>query len=298
MIDIQGCGTALVTPFTGANEVDYEAYRKLVRWQIDSGMNFLVPCGTTGESVTLSEAEYRKVIATCVSEAAGKVPVVAGAGSNSTEHAAHLTRLAAAEGADAILSVTPYYNKPTQEGLARHFTEIARAAPVPIVLYNVPGRTGCNLLPETIVRLATTTANIVAVKEASGSLAQIMELLAKRPSGFRVLSGDDAVTFALVALGGDGLISVASNAIPAEMTALVAALRQGRMEEARRLQYRYLSFMNLNFIESNPIPIKYVVSRLGRIQETYRLPLCPMADAAKKKMDQELEKLGLVASRV
>ena len=298
MTDIQGCGTALVTPFTTSNEVDYSAFRTLVRWQIDSGINFLVPCGTTGESVTLIDTEYRRVIAACVAQAAGKVPVVAGAGSNSTEHAAHLAKLAEAEGANAILSVTPYYNKPTQDGLVRHFTEVANAVKLPIVLYNVPGRTGCNMLPDTIVKLASSVSNIVAVKEASGSIPQIMELLQKRPKSLRVLSGDDAITFALIALGGDGLISVASNAIPAEMTALVSALRGGRLEEARRLHYRYLNFMNLNFIESNPIPIKYAVSRLGRIHEVYRLPLCPMADVNKRKMDQELESLGLVASRV
>ena len=298
MTDIQGCGTALVTPFTTSNEVDYSTFRTLVRWQIDSGINFLVPCGTTGESVTLSDTEYRRVIAACVAQAAGKVPVVAGAGSNSTEHAGHLAKLAEAEGANAILSVTPYYNKPTQDGLVRHFTEVANAVKLPIVLYNVPGRTGCNMLPDTIVKLASSVSNIVAVKEASGSIPQIMELLQKRPKSLRVLSGDDAITFALIALGGDGLISVASNAIPAEMTALVSALRGGRLEEARRLHYRYLNFMNLNFIESNPIPIKYVVARLGKIHEMYRLPLCAMNDANKRKMDQELESLGLVASRV
>ena len=297
MTDIQGCGTALVTPFTTPNEVDYAAFRKFVRWQIDSGINFLVPCGTTGESVTLSETEYKRVIGTCVAEAAGKVPVVAGAGSNSTEHAVYLAKLAETTGADAILSVTPYYNKPTQDGLVAHFTELAKAVKIPVVLYNVPGRTACNLLPDTIVKLAASVPNIAAVKEASGSIPQIMELLQKRPKGLRVLSGDDAITFALIALGGDGLISVASNAIPAEMTALVSALRGGRLEEARRLHYRYLDFMNLNFIESNPIPIKYVVARLGKIHEMYRLPLCAMNEANKRKMDQELEGLNLVASR-
>lgn len=297
MVDIQGCGTALVTPFTTANKVDVDALKGLVRWQIESGIDFLVPCGTTGESVTLDEDEYRLVIRTCVQEAGGKVPVVAGAGSNNTEHVKHLARIAEAEAADAILSVTPYYNKPSQEGLVQHFAAIAEAIRIPMVLYNVPGRTGCNMLPATIARLGK-VPNIIAVKEASGNLAQIMELFQIRPAGFRVLSGDDAMAFAIVCLGGEGLISVASNVIPREMSDLIGALRRADLDEARRLQYRYLNLMNLNFVESNPIPVKYAVARLGRIQEVYRLPLCPMADANKRKMDQELEKLELVGSRV
>ncbi|RPI24011.1 MAG: 4-hydroxy-tetrahydrodipicolinate synthase [Acidobacteria bacterium] len=298
MTDIQGCGTALVTPFTKDNRVDVDALKRLVRWQIESGIDFLVPCGTTGESVTLDEDEYRQVIRTCVQEAGRKVPIVAGAGSNNTEHVKHLARMAEAEGADAVLSVTPYYNKPSQEGLVRHFTEIAGAITIPIVLYNVPGRTGCNMLPATIARLAQQVPNVVAVKEASGNIAQIMELFQVRPAGFAVLSGDDALAFAIVALGGQGLISVVSNIIPRETSGMIRALRRGDLEEARRLQYRYLNLMNLNFIESNPIPVKYAVSRLGYIEEVYRLPLCPMADANKRKMDQELEKLELIASRV
>jgi len=297
MVDIQGCGTALVTPLTTANKLDVEALKRLVRWQIESGIDFLVPCGTTGESVTLDEDEYRQVIRTCVQEANAKIPVVAGAGSNNTEHVKHLARLAEAEGADAVLSVTPYYNKPSQEGLVRHFAAIAESIRIPIVLYNVPGRTGCNMLPATIARLAQ-VPNIIAVKEASGNIAQIMELLAVRPAGFRVLSGDDAMAFAIVCLGGEGLISVASNIIPREMSDLIGALRRGDLKEAQRLQYRYLDLMNLNFIESNPIPVKYAVSRLGYIEEVYRLPLCPMVDANKRKMDQELEKLELVAGHV
>jgi 4-hydroxy-tetrahydrodipicolinate synthase len=297
MIDVQGCGTALVTPFTASGQLDLDAFRRFVRWQIDSGIDFLVPCGTTGESVTLDESEYRLVVSAAVEEAAGRVPVVAGAGTNHTGHAVHLSRLAQELGADAILSVTPYYNKPTQEGLYRHFKEVAGAVDLPVVLYNVPGRTGCNLLPETVVRLAG-VPNITAVKEASGNLAQIMELLERRPAGFRVLSGDDALAYAIIALGGDGLISVASNEIPAEMARLIRALRVGDLQEARRLQYRYLSLMNLNFVESSPIPVKYAVSRLGYIQESYRLPLCPLSEANKRKLDQELEKLDMVSSRV
>ncbi len=297
MIKIQGCGTALVTPFTQDGSVDLESYRRFVDWQIQSGIDFLVPCGTTGESVTLDEDEYRAVVRACVEEARGRVPVVAGAGTNNTAHAVHLSRIAEKAGADAILSVTPYYNKPTQEGLVLHFRKIAESISIPVVLYNVPGRTGCNIVADTALRLAE-IPGIIAVKEASGNFGQIMDIIAGRPAGFSVLSGDDALAFAIVALGGDGLISVASNVIPAEMRTLIDLLRDGLVEEAREIQYRYLNLMNLNFVESNPIPVKYAVSRLGRIQEAYRLPMCPMAEANKKKMDRELEKLELVTSRV
>ena len=297
MIKIQGCGTALVTPFAPDGSVDLDSYRSFIEWQIQSGIDFLVPCGTTGESVTLDEEEYRAVIRTCVEEARGRVPVVAGAGTNNTAHAVHLSRIAEKAGADAVLSVTPYYNKPTQEGLVLHFRKIAESISIPVVLYNVPGRTGCNIVADTALRLAE-IPGIIAVKEASGNLGQIMDIIAGRPAGFSVLSGDDALAFAIVALGGDGLISVASNVIPAEMATLIDLLRDGLVEEAREVQYRYLNLMNLNFIESNPIPVKYAVSRLGRIGEIYRLPMCPMADANKKKMDRELEKLELVTSRV
>ena len=297
MIKIQGCGTALVTPFADDGSVDLQSYRRFVDWQIQSGIDFLVPCGTTGESVTLDEDEYRSVIRACVEEARGRVPVVAGAGTNNTAHAAHLSRIAEKAGADAVLSVTPYYNKPTQEGLILHFRKIAESISIPVVLYNVPGRTGCNILADTALRLAE-IPGIIAVKEASGNLGQIMDIIAGRPASFSVLSGDDALAFAIVALGGEGLISVASNIIPAEMATLIRLLSDGLLEEARELQYRYLNLMNLNFIESNPIPVKYAVSRLGRIRELYRLPMCPMSDANKRKMDQELERLQLVTSRV
>ena len=297
MSDIQGCGTALVMPFTRSQQVDFEAYRELVRWQVESGIDFLVPCGTTGESVTLSEDEYRQVIRTCVEMVAGAVPVVAGAGTNHTEHAVHLAQLAESEGADAILSVTPYYNKPTPDGLVLHFRQIAEAVRVPVVVYNVPGRTGTNISPDTLLRLAE-IESVVGVKEASGDITQIMEILARRPQGFRVLSGDDSVTLPIVALGGEGVISVASNLIPAEMTRLVSLARGGDLAQARDLHYRYLTLMDLNFIESNPIPVKYALHRMGRIEESYRLPMCPMTQAHKATMDQELETLQLVPARV
>ena len=296
MINTTGCGTALVTPFQSNNEVDLEAYRKLVQWQIDSGINFLVPVGTTGESVTLSEEEYRDVIRTCVETVAGEVPVVAGAGTNNTAHAVHLAGIVQELGADALLAVTPFYNKPTQEGLLRHFQKIAESITIPVILYNVPGRTVTNITAETALLLAQID-NIIGIKESSGDLDQIMQILAHRPPGFLVLSGDDSLALAITAMGGDGLISVASNLIPAEMTRIIDLARRGDLAEARKFHYHYLSLMDLNFIESNPIPVKYALSRMGKLEEVYRLPLCPLSKANKGRMDQELQKLNLVSPR-
>lgn len=293
MIDLTGCGTALVTPFKSSGEPDLEAYRKFVQWQIDSGINFLVPVGTTGENVTLKEQEYCDVIRTCVETAFGAVPVLAGAGSNNTEYAVHLAQMAEKLGADALLTVTPYYNKPTQEGLLLHFGEIAGSIGIPIIVYNVPGRTATNISAETTLRLAQID-NILGIKEASGNLVQIMRILQEKPSDFLVLSGDDSMTLPMVAMGAEGLISVASNLIPAEMTQIVDLGRRGELEEARKLHYRYLNLMELNFVETSPIPVKYALSRMGKLEEIYRLPLCPMQEENKRTMDQELEKLGLV----
>lgn len=297
MSEIRGCGTALVTPFKQDGALDLQAYQALIRWQVDSGIHFVVPCGTTGEAVTLDEDEYRAAIATCVETVSQAVPVVAGAGTNDTRHAIRLARMAAREGADAVLSVTPYYNKPTQEGIFRHFRAIAEAVPIPVIVYNVPGRTGTNVLPETALRLAG-IQNIVGIKEASGNLLQVAEMLAGRPQGFRVLSGDDNLAFPIITLGGEGVISVVSNLIPGEMSRLVGLAWEGKLVEARQLHFRYLALMNLNFVESNPIPVKYALFRMGRIEEVYRLPLCPLSDTNKRKMDQELEKLNLVTARV
>ncbi len=295
MIDLKGCGTALVTPFKSDTQLDLEAFRKLIRWQLDSGIHFLVPSGTTGESVTLNEEEYREVIRTCVETAAGAVPVVAGAGTNNTAQAIHLATIAQQEGADALLAVTPYYNKPTQEGLVLHFSKIAESISLPVVLYNVPGRTIINITAETALRLAQVD-NIIALKEASGDLGQVMQILNRRPSDFVVLSGDDSLTLPIMAMGGEGIISVASNLIPAEMSQMVDLALSGKWEEAKKLHYRYLDLMELNFIESSPIPVKYALSRMGKLEEAYRLPLCPLSDASKKVMDQELDKLNLVSS--
>jgi 4-hydroxy-tetrahydrodipicolinate synthase len=295
MIDLRGCGTALVTPFKSDTQLDLEAFRKLIRWQLDSGIHFLVPSGTTGESVTLNEEEYRKVIRTCVETAAGAVPVVAGAGTNNTAQAIHLATIAQQEGADALLAVTPYYNKPTQEGLVLHFSKIAESITLPVVLYNVPGRTIINITAETALRLAQVD-NIIALKEASGDLGQVMQILNRRPSDFVVLSGDDSLTLPIMAMGGEGIISVASNLIPAEMSQMVDLALSGKWEEAKKIHYRYLDLMELNFIESSPIPVKYALSRMGKLEEAYRLPLCPLSDPSKKVMDQELDKLNLVSS--
>ena len=295
MTRIRGCGTALVTPFDSRNQVDLKSFADLIGWQIESGIHFLVPAGTTGESVTLEEGEYRRVIRACVKAASGRVPVVAGAGTNDTRHASLLARIAEEEGADAILSVTPYYNKPTQEGLFQHFAKIAGEIDIPVILYNVPGRTGVNMTVETTLRLAELD-NIAGVKEASGDLGQMMEILRGRPSDFSVLSGDDNFALALTALGGDGVISVASNLAPREMARLIELTRGGDLEEARRIHYRFLALMNLNFVESNPIPVKYALSRMGRIEEAYRLPLCPLRDENKSQMELELRKLRLLDS--
>jgi 4-hydroxy-tetrahydrodipicolinate synthase len=295
MIDLKGCGTALVTPFKSDTQLDLEAFRKLIRWQLDSGIHFLVPSGTTGESVTLNEEEYRKVIRTCVETAAGAVPVVAGAGTNNTAQAIHLATIAQQEGADALLAVTPYYNKPTQEGLVLHFSKIAESISLPVVLYNVPGRTIINITAETALRLAQVD-NIIALKEASGDLGQVMQILNRRPSDFVVLSGDDSLTLPIMAMGGEGIISVASNLIPAEMSQMVDLALSGKWEEAKKIHYRYLDLMELNFIESSPIPVKYALSRMGKLEEAYRLPLCPLSDPSRKVMDQELDKLNLVSS--
>jgi 4-hydroxy-tetrahydrodipicolinate synthase len=293
MIDLTGCGTALVTPFKSSGEPDLEAYRRLVQWQIDSGINFLVPVGTTGESVTLNEQEYGEVIAACVETAAGAVPVLAGAGTNNTKYAVHLAQKAETLGADALLAVTPFYNKPTQEGLLLHFGKIAESIGIPVIVYNVPGRTVTNITAETTLELARID-NIAGIKEASGNLVQIMRILQEKPSDFLVLSGDDSMTLPMVTMGAEGLISVASNVIPAEMTEIVNLGRRGDLEEARKLHYRYLDLMELNFVETSPLPVKYALSRMGKLEEVYRLPLCPMKEENKRTMDQELEKLGLI----
>ena len=288
-----GAGVALVTPFTLSGDLDEAAFRRLVRRQIDEGIDVLVPCGTTGESATLNAAEQERVIALTVEESAGKVPVLAGAGNYDTKAAVERSKAAAAKGADGILSVGPYYNKPTSEGFYRHFSAIADASVVPVVVYNVPGRTGSNIDAKTQLRLAG-HGNIAGVKEASGNLAQIMEVLLGRPAQFLVLSGDDALTLPLMTLGAEGVISVAANQVPGPMHQLTAACARGDLAEARRLHALLLPLMNLNFIESSPIPVKAGLALMGLCEESYRLPLCPPTGATRDAMRAGLQALGLV----
>jgi 4-hydroxy-tetrahydrodipicolinate synthase len=288
-----GCGTALVTPFRPDRSLDDGALRQLVRRQIEAGINFLVPCGTTGESPTLSRAEQLRVVEITVEEARGRVPVLAGAGGYDTAAVIERAREFQTIGADGILSVTPYYNKPTQEGLYQHYQAIASAVSLPIILYNVPGRTGVNIEPATVIRLAEVD-NIVAIKEASGNLSQIAAIAARAPERFLVLSGDDAVTVSLMAIGGRGVISVVSNEIPGEMTRLVQACLANNFAAAREIHRRYLSLMEVNFIESNPIPVKAAMALMGLIEPIWRLPLVPPKAENLAKIRGVLESLGLV----
>ena len=293
---MRGCATALVTPFKSDGSVDIERMRALVERQTEGGVRLLVPCGTTGESVTMSEEEDRQVIRATVEAARARgARVIAGAGSNSTAHAVAYSLAAREEGADAVLVVAPYYNKPTQEGLYQHFRTVALAvAPLPVVLYNVPGRTSSNISAETTLRLARDFENVAAVKEASGNLAQIMEILRGRPEGFRVLSGDDAMTFAVIALGADGLISVASNEAPGLMSRMVDAALEGRWGEARELHYRLLPLMDVNFVESSPGPVKAALALMGLVEENFRLPLVPVQAGTRERVRAVLAELGLL----
>jgi len=291
--NLKGCGTALVTPFRSDGRVDEEALASLVEWQVQAGIHFLVPCGTTGESVTLDHDEYLAVVRITVETAAARVPVVAGAGGNNTAKITGMIAELEKLGVDAILSVSPYYNKPTQEGIYQHFREIERVSCLPIIVYNVPGRTGSNILPETLLRLAE-LPNIVGVKEASGDIAQIGEICTRAPDTFRVFSGDDALTLPVIALGGVGVISVASNEVPGMMAEFVSACLDGRWEEARSWNRRLYPLMRINFIESSPIPVKAALAMMGKIHEAYRLPLVKISDGARQKLAAVLKGLGLV----
>jgi 4-hydroxy-tetrahydrodipicolinate synthase len=290
-----GCGTALVTPFRRDLSLDEETLRKLVQRQIAAGINFLVPCGTTGESPTLTRAEHLRVVEIAIEEARGKAPVLAGAGGYNTHEVIELARELERLGADGILSVTPYYNKPTQEGLFQHYQAIAGSIGLPMVVYSVQGRTGVNVEPATLARLAR-ISNIVAVKEASGNIGQMANVIHEVPPEFAVLSGDDSITIPLIALGGRGIISVASNEIPAEMTQLAQACLRGDFEAARRIQARYLPLMNVNFVESNPIPVKAAMGLMGLLDPVWRLPMCPPAAASLTKIERVLEAVGLSGS--
>ena len=294
MVKLRGCGTALVTPFLADGSIDEPALRSLVKWQIESGIDFLVPCGTTGETPTLSHDEWRKVIETTIEVSAGRVPIVAGASSNATadavQKAAEVSRI---PGVDAILTASPYYNKPTQEGQYLHFKAIAEVATKPLVIYNVPGRTSVNLEPDTLLRLSA-LPNVAAVKEASGVIGQIARICGLLPASFTVLSGDDALTLPVISVGGVGVISVASNVFPKEMTALTRAALDNDWEAARCRFHKYHPLIQALFIESNPLPAKAVLAMMGRIEENYRLPLCPMQPALRAKLEAVAREAGVI----
>jgi 4-hydroxy-tetrahydrodipicolinate synthase len=290
-----GCGTALVTPFRNDLSLDESTLRKLVRRQIEAGIDFLVPCGTTGESPTLTRAEHLRVIEIVADEAKGKVPVLGGAGGNNTREVIELARELERIGVDGILSVTPYYNKPTQEGLYQHYQAIAGAIRVPVVVYSVQSRTGVNVEPSTLKRLAQ-IENIVAVKEASGNMTQIANVLHEVPPEFIVLSGDDAITIPVIALGGRGIISTVANQIPGPMARLAQASLSGDFAAARQIHARYLPLMNVNFVETNPIPVKAAMALMGLLEPIWRLPLCPPAAANLARIEKVLESVGLLGS--
>ena len=278
-----GVGTALITPFTKSGALDEPAIKRLAKRQIDNGVHFLVPCGTTGETPTLSAAERRRVVELVLEAANGQVPVMAGAGGYDTQEVVHLAKEMQSIGVQGLLSVTPYYNKPTPEGLYRHFSAVAEATSLPIVLYNVPGRTGCNIDAVTLARLAT-IPRVIGVKEASGNIQQMVEICKAVPADFLVLSGDDALTLPLMAIGGRGLISVASNTIPSEMAKMVEAAERGDYAAARQMHQRLVPLMLGNFVESNPGPVKFAMAALGLCEEVYRLPMVPPRPASQEKI--------------
>jgi 4-hydroxy-tetrahydrodipicolinate synthase len=290
-----GCGTALVTPFRKDFSLDEAAMRRLVQRQVRAGINFLVPCGTTGESPTLTHAEHLRVVEITLEEAKGKVPVVGGAGGYNTAEVIELARELQHMGVDGLLSVTPYYNKPTQEGLYQHYKAIAAAVPLPIVVYNVQGRTGVNVETATLKRLAEID-NIVAVKEASGNIGQMAAVAHHMPERFDILCGDDAITVPLIALGGRGLVSVASNEVPAEMTRLTQFAMAGDFAGARALQRTWLPLMEVNFIEANPIPVKAAMAMMGLLEPVWRLPLVPPTPQNQARIEAVLKAAGLLAS--
>ena len=290
---LKGCGTALVTPFKEDLSIDEEALARLVEFQIAEGIDFLVPCGTTGESVTMSDDEQRRVVEVVLQSAQGRVQVVAGAGGNNTAHVIKLAREYERLGVRALLSVSPYYNKPTQEGLYQHFRAIAESTSLPIIVYNVPSRTSVNILPDTIARLAE-IENIVGVKEASGDISQIAEVVTRVPDDFKVLSGDDSMTLPVIAVGGVGLISVASNEAPRLMTALTRACLENNWDEARSLNRKLFPLMKANFIETSPGPVKAGLALMGKVKEIYRLPMVPVSQQTKEKLRSVLVDLQLI----
>ncbi len=290
----KGCGTALVTPFRTDQSLDESALRRLVRRQIEAGINFLVPCGTTGESPTLTRAEHLRVVEITLEEAKGKVPVIGGAGGYNTAEVIELSKELQHLGVDGLLSVTPYYNKPTQEGLYQHYKAIATAVPLPILVYSIQGRTGINVEPATLKRLAEID-NIVGVKEASGNIGQMSQIIHQLPGSFDVLSGDDSITIPLIALGGRGIISVASNEIPAEMTRLTQLALAGDFAAAREYQRQWFPLMEVNFVEANPQPVKAAMAMMGLLEPVWRLPMTPPSEASRAKIETILKSCGVLS---
>lgn len=298
MTQLRGCGTALVTPFAADGSVDEAALRSLVAWQIENGIDFLVPCGTTGEASTLTDAEWLRVVAVTIEVAAGRVPVFAGCTHNATAVAvARVKQLCCSPGLTGVLTANPFYNRPGQEGQYQHFRAIAEATTLPVLLYNIPGRTGANLEPATVARLAQ-LPNVIGVKESSGSVMQITEVLASVPSSFAVLAGDDGMALPVVALGGVGLVSVASNAFPRQVASLVHAAEAGRWDEARALNLRFFRIMQAHFAETSPAPIKAVLAMLGRCEERLRLPMVPVSDGLRAKLAGMIEELSGLGERL
>jgi 4-hydroxy-tetrahydrodipicolinate synthase len=292
---MRGCATALVTPFNRDGSIDEGRLGAFVDFQIENGVRLLVPCGTTGESATMTEEEDRRVIKTVIEAARGRAKTIAGAGSNSTAASIEYSRAARDLGADAVLIVAPFYNKPTQPGLYAHFRAVAEAVEgLPVVIYNVPGRTSSNIAAQTALKLARDVENVCAVKEASGNLSQIMEILRARPASFRLLSGDDSLTLAMIALGADGLVSVASNEAPSLVSRMVDAALEGSWDEARELHYRLLPLMEANFIESSPAPAKAALAMMGLVEENLRLPLVPIEETTRARLREVLDELGLL----
>ena len=293
-MNLRGCGTAIVTPFKSDGSVDEKALQAFVAWQVESKIDFLVPCGTTGETPTLTREEWLRVIEITIDTAAGRVPIVAGATSNCTAEAVERAQTGAKiKGVDAILTASPYYNKPTQEGQYQHFKAIAEAVHKPLVLYNVPGRTATNIEPATLGRLAQ-IKNIIAVKEASGNVSQIADVFNAVPEGFLVFSGDDAITLPVISLGGVGIISVASNEIPKQMAEMTRAALAGDWTTARKVHRKYLPLMQANFLESNPMPAKCILALMGKVEENYRLPMLRVKPETKAKLEKIAKDAGLI----
>ncbi len=289
----QGAFTALVTPFKDGG-IDQDAYRELIEWQIEQGIDGLVPCGTTGEAATMTHDEQGEVIRICVEQAKGRVPVIAGAGSNNTKEAVYLTKLAKKAGAEATLQITPYYNKPTPEGLVAHFKALSDEASMPFILYNVPGRTGLNALPETIARIATEVPDVFGVKEATGNMAQCSDLIEQCPEGFVVFSGDDFTVLPLLSLGGHGAISVVSNIAPKMMSDMCAAFRAGDAVKAKELHYKLQPLSRAMFIETNPIPVKTSLGMMGKLDASFRLPIVPLLSENEIKLKAILKENGII----